>query len=136
MEPETQPGACWPDAGEIDIMEMINGDHNCHGSLHSSGWPTNNCTHKEHSTTSITKVDDFWTGFHEYAVEWKKDYIAFFVDGVMYSNQTDYVAAGIGYPHYWILNTAIEGGWPHVVVPETVFPTYHIIDYVKIMEEK
>ena len=52
----------------------------------------------------------------------------------MYANYTKYLN-NVGYPHYMILNTAIDGEW-HRVSNKTVFPTYHIIDYVKIMNKK
>ena len=80
-------------------------------------------------------MKDFYEDFHEFAVEWMESYIAFFVDGKMYANFTKQ-SNNVGFPHYLILNTAIEGGWPHNVTEKTVFPTYHKIDYVKIMDHK
>ena len=62
-------------------MEMINGDHVCHGTLHTSKWPTDNCTHVHNSETKTIKMNDFSENFHEFAVEWMEGYMAFYVDG-------------------------------------------------------
>jgi beta-glucanase (GH16 family) len=35
-------------------------------------------------------------------------------------------------PFYMILNTAIGGSWPGEPSTATAFPTYHLIDYVRV----
>ena len=43
MMPDTV--GCWPDLGEMDIMEMINGDGRVHATYHwNSNYPAENCT--------------------------------------------------------------------------------------------
>jgi hypothetical protein len=43
MMPDT--AACWPDLGEMDILEMINGDGRAHATYHwDSNFPAKNCT--------------------------------------------------------------------------------------------
>ena len=43
MMPDT--AGCWPDLGEMDILEMINGDGRVHATYHwNSNYPAKNCT--------------------------------------------------------------------------------------------
>jgi beta-glucanase (GH16 family) len=66
---------CWPSYGEIDIMEMINGDGEVHASMHwndkrnSSYIP---CDYKASSCSGggVT-LSDFGQEWHEYAIEWE-----------------------------------------------------------------
>ena len=77
---------------------------------------------------------DWATAFHEYAVEYSTSSVAFVVDGHVYHNVTR--AAGTLYdvPYYVILNTAVGGPWPMPPNASTVFPTYHVIDYVRVAQ--
>ena len=71
--------------------------------------------------------------------------MAFAVDGQLVGNTTngqltlDGPARVYDVPYYFILNTAVstaphEIGWVHPVTPQTVFPTYHRIDSVKVAQ--
>ena len=43
MMPDT--AGCWPDLGEMDILEMINGDGRAHATYHwNANYPAKNCT--------------------------------------------------------------------------------------------
>ena len=43
MMPDTE--GCWPDLGEMDILEMINGDGRAHATYHwDANYPAKNCT--------------------------------------------------------------------------------------------
>lgn len=85
--------------------------------------------------------------FHEYAVEYSATHVAFAVDGQVIGNTTNGQLTLEGrarvydVPYYFILNTAVstaphEVGWVHPVTPETVFPTYHRIDSVRVVQRK
>ena len=138
------PKSCWPDLGEVDIMEMINGDGVSHGTYHwSRDYPAKNCTAADTGITAQRPVGADWaTTYHEYAAEYGPGdggYVAFFVDGHMINNVTKQSSIK-GFhaeifpevPRYMILNTAIGGPWPKPVTPKTVFPTYHHIDSVHV----
>jgi hypothetical protein len=43
MMPDT--AGCWPDLGEMDILEMINGDGRVHATYHwDANYPAKNCS--------------------------------------------------------------------------------------------
>eukprot|EP01012_Entosiphon_sulcatum_P060432 TRINITY_DN853_c0_g3_i1.p1 TRINITY_DN853_c0_g3~~TRINITY_DN853_c0_g3_i1.p1 ORF type:complete len:272 (-),score=59.51 TRINITY_DN853_c0_g3_i1:286-1101(-) len=135
-------GTCWPDHGEIDIMEMINGDGTLHGTYHwSKLFPQQKCQYAKGNIGEggMTKLPDDWaTNFHEYAVEWDDKHMTFVIDGKPYFSVNSSVTPAPQYPPapmYMILNTAIGGGWPKEPDQNTVLPTYHIIEYVRIAQQ-
>lgn len=112
--------SCWPDHGEIDIMEMIDGDGQVHGTYHWNRlFPAKNCTGSDGNTqvTGYANLTTWRETFHEYAVEWDVDYVDFYLDGVLYNHVN---ASSKGYPgdvppilptaaFYILLNTAVGG---------------------------
>jgi len=131
--------SCWPDHGEVDIMEMINGDGQVHGSYHwNEGYPGSKCDYKDSSVSQFTTLaNDGWAnGLHEYATEWSNEHVAYLLDGKVYVNFTassnkpspQFPVS----PMFLLLNTAIGGPWPGPPSPNTAFPNYHYIDYVAV----
>jgi len=129
--------SCWPCHGEIDIMEMINGDGDLHGTYHfclnsTCGEPQ----HKQHSGTT-TMPSDWWQVWHEYSVEYDGvSDVIFAVDGVEYVRTTSAEALLWPTPYYMILNTAVGDGstWPRAPDADTIFPTRHYVDYVRVSQ--
>jgi len=71
--------SCWPDHGEVDIMEMINGDGQIHGTFHwNSDYPKTPCNYKNAQVGQFTKTTDWADNFHEYSTEWSESYVTFF----------------------------------------------------------
>jgi beta-glucanase (GH16 family) len=126
---------CRPKNGEIDIMEMINGDGFTHGSYH---WSDTVCGSDTMRSNFTLMPADWGTTFHEFAVEYTLDYIAWFLDGELFENVTASAdnATMFDVPWYVILNTAVGGPWPKPPSPDTVWPTYHFIDYVRVAQPK
>jgi beta-glucanase (GH16 family) len=136
-----QKGAmCDPDGGEIDILEMINGNGQACGTYHwQTTWPSKNCTYPVgHKSVHdcLPMPEDWSTIYHEYAVEHTQDYMAFVVDGktTVNTSTTDQHGAEFSdLPFFLILNTAVggTGTWASAPNADTAFPTYHKIDYVR-----
>jgi len=133
--------SCWPDHGEIDIMEMINGKNTLYGTYHwNQQFPTKSCIYTGTQLGgSLTISPNFGTQYAEYSVEWGQDYIIWQYNGEPYYN----ITANSGNPHplfppsamYWLLNTAVGGPWPGPPGPNTMFPTYQYIDYVAVAQK-
>jgi beta-glucanase (GH16 family) len=134
--------SCDPDEGEMDIMEMIDGDSNVYSTYHwQTTYPSVKCSYpRNHSHVfTQTKLPRGWNEtLHEFAVERGPEHIAFALDGVVTLN----ASANEGpqpRPRLWqsvasylILNTAIGGGWPGSANASTRFPIKHEIDYVRV----
>jgi beta-glucanase (GH16 family) len=120
----------WPRCGEIDIMEHINSEDFLYGTLH---WDNG-----EH-VSSGNKIPCIITQYHNYAIEWDKDSIKWFLDGAKYHsvcirnsvNSTDEFHK----PHYIILNLAIGGDWPKNPDEFTPFPDTVFVDYVRVYQK-
>ena len=51
MMPDT--AGCWPDLGEMDILEMINGDGRVHATYHwDANYPAKNCSQVGHQPST------------------------------------------------------------------------------------
>jgi len=124
----------WPASGEIDIMENVGFmPDSVFGSIHTKSF--NHVIHTQ--KTKGLFLNDLYTAFHVYAVEWDAKEIRFFVDGNKY---TSFANTGKGFAEWpfdqrfhLILNIAVGGGWGgQKGVDNTVFPTSMIVDYVRV----
>lgn len=120
----------WPRCGEIDIMEHINTEDILYGTLH---W------HNEKHVSAGNKIPCDVTRFHNYAVEWDKDSIKWFLDGAKYHEVSikDSInsTAEFHKPFYIILNLAIGGDWPKNPDETTTFPDTVFVDYVRVYQK-
>jgi len=139
MMPTDDKYGGWPMSGEIDIMET-KGQYpdTLYGTMHFGPSPPHN-RHK--GTKTVHEAPNgFADGFHTYGIEWKKDTIAWFVDGRKYfeTNKSDVTnIAGVPYPFnerfHFILNLAIGGQF--VGNPDdSIFPKEFLVDYIKVWE--
>lgn len=132
--------SCWPGLGEVDILEMLNGDGVAHGTFHyNQYYPENKCGGVQQAPTGVGVLGDrtFDGGFHEYAVEWSADMLTFYIDNKPYLSTylTDTHNEGVPHiPMYLILNSAL-GGWAGPVHPDTQFPIKHVVDYVRVLQD-
>jgi beta-glucanase (GH16 family) len=129
----------WAASGEIDIMELVGHEpHVVHGTLHYGGsWPNNVHTGARFTLPEGKFSDDF----HTFALEWREGRMRWFVDGVLYQQQTNWYTAGHDFPapfdqmFHMILNVAVGGNWPGSPDHTTAFPQTMIVDYVRVYQQ-
>lgn len=122
----------WPGVGEIDIMENFGREpSSIQGALHAPGYSGANAIYRKYTLPSGTFSDDF----HDFAVEWTKDRLTFYVDGNLYQSiERDQVpgdAWPFTKPFYMILNLAVGGG-PAGPPDGTTFPQVMLVDWVRV----
>eukprot|EP01043_Picozoa_sp_COSAG02_P001736 COSAG02_NODE_37_length_48203_cov_57.745708_20_plen_315_part_00 len=153
---------------ELDIMEMVDGDGEAHGTQDTTrpathtmshygkiaqripvplcegtywywgpdgGGPAgSNCSGKPvRAGSGSVKVPDYWTTFHEYAIEWTPKKLTFFVDQKPYKSYSDPAMLPQN-NHFMMLNSAVGGSWPGEPNAATMFPAHHYIDYVRVSQ--
>lgn len=138
--------SCDPDEGEMDIMEMVNGDGLYEATYHwQTGFPVSNCSYPEghgHQFTSHPLGAGWNSTFHEFAVERGVGHVAFALDGAVRLNVTKQGQPSATAPAFWdvpwylILNTAVGGGWPGPPSNQTIWPARHVIDYVRVVQQQ
>lgn len=129
---ETNP---WPQCGEIDIMEYRGQQPNLvHGSVHGPGYS---------GGAAITKSfgfpnDRFDVDYHTFAVEWGEDFIAYYVDDILYQeiNPEDVTGEWVyDHPFFILLNVAVGGSYVGFPTPDTPFPQTMYVDWVRVYRE-
>ena len=144
MLPEDSLYGGWAASGEIDIMEGWGStpEKIC-GTIHFGDlWPNNTYLTKDY----LFENGDSTENWHTYSIEWEKDYIRWYVDDVLYSEQTDWYSANRQYPapfdqnFYLILNLAVGGhfdGVDGIYGDSSIFANgekQFQIDYVRVYE--
>jgi beta-glucanase (GH16 family) len=129
----------WAASGEIDIMELLGQEPTkVYGTIHYGGaYPDN-----VHTGTSYELVNgSFSDDYHVFAFEWEENEMRWYVDGVLYSTQTEWYTSSAPYPapfnkrFHIILNVAVGGNWPGNPDSSTVFPQSMLVDYVKVYQK-
>lgn len=128
------------DEGEVDIMEMINGDGKIYSTYHwMASPPEKKCADYgtyHRSTHGETHPSGWGASFHEYAVERSADQLVFAVDGrqVLRVKHDQLEGRALSRtPFFLILNTAVGGAWPGEPTEQTMGRTEHVIDYVRVV---
>ena len=76
---------------------------------------------------------DFSADWHTFAIDWRPDRVVWIVDGIerWRFDEEAYVPAT---RMYLLLNLAVGGDWPGLPSPDTVFPSYFEVDYVRVWD--
>jgi beta-glucanase (GH16 family) len=128
--------AGWPLCGEIDIMEHVGfNKDSVFGSVHTQLF--NHIIGTQ--TTKGLFIQNPYTAFHVYGIEWSPEKIDFFIDGNKYlSFKNQHLSVKewpFDKPFYLILNVAVGGNWGgQQGVDETVFPATMEVDYVRVYQ--
>jgi beta-glucanase (GH16 family) len=119
----------WPYCGEIDIMEQVNADSRCYGTVH---WDSNG--HASYGNNVAVSANTY----HVYSVEWTPSAIKWFVDGAKYNEINIANNAGgteeFQKPFFLLLNLAVAGDWPGQTVDESKLPATMFVDYVRVYQ--
>lgn len=119
-------GSNWPP--EIDVLEVRGSAPNVNVMTHWWGsYPNEN-----HLTTEWTAAEDLSLAYHTYRVEWFRDSVVWYVDGVQRARHTQNVTQG---SMQLVMNTAVGGNFDGLPNAQTVFPQYHRIDYVRVYRD-
>ena len=133
MMGEDLPKVGWPQAGELDVMELV-GDQpgEISSSVHGPGYVRAGLT----APYRLPDGAAFADGFHTFAIDRSPSEIVFSVDGQEYhrvwrtdGGENEWV---FDQPFHIILNLAVGGTWPKPPPPETPFPAHMLVDYVAI----
>lgn len=112
----------WPP--EIDIMECVGSQPNVITmSLHTGSWPD------LYSQSEDFMGPDYSADFHKFALEWEPKEMRWLIDGVKRFSTANTIPRT---PMFLILNTAVGGDMPGEPDETTVFPQFHLIDYVRV----
>lgn len=129
--------AGWPACGELDIMENIGREPSIvHGTLHGPGYSGGNGISAAFTLPNGRKFSD---DFHTFAVEWERNVIRFYVDGLLYKTRTpadlpNGVPWVFDHPFFIILNVAVGGAFPGNPDSTTMFPQQMQVDYVRVYQ--
>ena len=124
-----------PQAGEIDMMEVVNDQFTVHATIHGPTIPATPAgwflTTRTKSATSL--ADDF----HIYGMNWSPGCIQFTLDGVPYTTYTPSSLSGdqqwvFDHPFYLLLNLAVGGDWAGAPPATTQFPATMLVDWVRV----
>lgn len=127
----------WPNAGEIDVMEVMNDTALVHANVHiedrgerSGRWQ---------SPGRLTPPRPVAGEWHVYGVRWSAEELVFTFDGQEYHRVTRADVEGGGErrwpfddPQRLLLNLAVGGSWPGDPDEATPFPSSMLVDYVRV----
>jgi len=120
----------YDDDSEIDTVEVCANPLGANGSndaslLHNTvHWPTG-------SLGKATRPTDLSLGFHVYAVDWRADHVAFYLDGTEVWRFTDAAhVPTVALP--LILNLAVGGSWCGPSDTTTPSPSKMLVDWVRV----
>ena len=129
------PSVGWPSCGEIDIMEYRGQEPRVLvGTIHGPGYAGDYSVGSRH----VLSQGGFHLGFHTFAIDWDYDGIRWYFDGELYSDrgrdslgEREWV---FDQPFFIILNLALGGTVGGLIAPDTEFPQYMYVDYVRVYQ--
>ena len=112
----------WPQCGEIDIMEQgtVTGLDNILCSLHWGG-----------DVSHSRVVQGSTTDFHLYSIDWRADYIAFYIDNQLLYSQPNNSSLPFNSNFFFICNVAVGGNMGGNAINLGSSSTMYV-DYIRV----
>ncbi len=130
----------WPQVGEIDVLESVNGGNTEYGTFHCGVSPGGPCNETSGIGGNIPAA--IWGQYHTYTLEWDRgsspEQLRWYLDGNLFhtvsANQVDSTTWTNATAHgfFVILNVAIGGGWPGNPTGSTTSGAGMSVDYVAV----
>lgn len=126
----------WPKSGEIDVMEHVGYEpDSVYGTVHTMAFNHTKGT----QLGSALRVENPYTAYHIYAVEWFESHIDFYIDGSKFFTFKNSKKGPDEWPFdqtfHVLLNLAVGGNWGGKKgIDESVFPATMKIDYVRVFQ--
>jgi beta-glucanase (GH16 family) len=112
----------WPP--ELDVFEVLCHETNVlHTTAHSQA------TGEHTAQGAAVPVADLSADFHQYAVDWQKDEIRWYLDGVEVARAP--TPSDMHKPMYMLANLGVGGDWPGDPDASTPFPGVLAIDWIR-----
>lgn len=133
--PQNNTFGNWPTSGEIDMMEHKGGEASrVLGTLHYGPGPGSTYISRNYTLPSGTFNDEF----HVFSLVWEQDVIKWYVDNNLYSTINKADIGGNTWPFnesfFFLINLAVGGNFPGQPDANTYFPSFFIVDYVRIYQ--
>ncbi len=136
------PGALWPSGGEIDIMEYLGENHNeILGTGHyGTDFPANHRFNSEYFQS--LNNESFAEVYYVFSIIWEQNKITWLVNDIPYHKMTPELTLSNGQPYpfndefYFIFALSVGGNLPQSAPDPTAFPTFLVIDYIRVFKEK
>lgn len=126
----------WPQCGEIDILEYRGQEpFVTYGSVHGPGYSGGESIGSPYYLSN----DRFDKEFHVFAIEWGKNFIEYYVDGIRYQTVTPDDVDGewvFNQPFYVLFNVAVGGTFVGFPTSGTPWPQTMLVDYIRVYEEQ
>lgn len=138
---ENFPTTGWPQCGEIDVMEMVGGestavrgDNVTHGTVH---WADASNTHAEFNGNKKITSGILYDNFHVFSIIWDMNGITWYIDDQSFHaiDTKDSQFDEFREKYFFIFNVAVGGKWPGSPNPNTTFPQYLHVDYVRVFQK-
>lgn len=126
----------WPDCGEIDIMEHVGYKKDTvFGTVHTGAY--NHIKGTQRGTETL--IENPYTQFHTFAVDWTPEKIDFLLDGKKYYHFSNEHKTNAEWPFdkpfFLLLNMAVGGNLGGKEgIDDSVFPATYQIDYVRVYQ--
>ncbi len=128
----------WPECGEIDIMEHVGFEKDSvFGTIHTKAYNHMIGTQKGKKTF----IEDPYTSYHIFSIEWTPKKIDFLLDGEIYNNVKNEYKTTAEWPFdqkfYLKLNIAVGGGLGGKKgIDDSIFPQQMVVDYVRVYQKE